>query len=84
MNRTAAVQERTMEPILMSDSDLEEAHDGLNEQHVVHAWRTEQLQRLGLHRLLAETFADRIDWHAFAALVERGCTPTLALEIVRP
>ena len=46
-------------------------------------WRAEQLLRLGLPRTLAETFADLVDWHAFADLVERGCSPLLALEIVR-
>lgn len=73
-----------MEPILTSDSYLEEELDDRNEELAVHAWRAEQLHRLGLHRILAEAFADRIDWHTFAALVERGCTPSLALEIVRP
>jgi hypothetical protein len=73
-----------MEPILMSDADLDDTYDEHNELRVVHAWRVEQLRRLGLHRLLAEIFADRIDWHAFAALIERGCTPSLALDIVRP
>jgi hypothetical protein len=53
------------------------------ERHLVHAWRTEQLLRLGLPRTLAETFADLVDWHALADLVERGCSPRLALEIVR-
>jgi hypothetical protein len=53
------------------------------EKLLVHAWRTEQLRRCGLSRLLAETFADLIDWHAFAELVRRGCPPELALEIVR-
>jgi hypothetical protein len=49
----------------------------------VHAWRTEQLRRLGLPSILAETFADLVDWHAVADLVERGCTLSLALDIVR-
>lgn len=53
------------------------------EELVVHDWRTEQLLRLGLPRTLAETFADLVDWHALAELVERGCSPRLALEIVR-
>lgn len=48
-----------------------------------HAWRTEQLRRLGLPYVLAETFADFVDWHAVADLVERGCTLSLALDIVR-
>jgi hypothetical protein len=29
------------------------------------------------------TFADLVDWHAIAELVERGCPPRLALEIAR-
>ena len=32
---------------------------------------------------LAETFADAVDCHALADLVERGCSLGLALEIVR-
>jgi hypothetical protein len=36
-----------------------------------------------LHRIIAETFAGLVDWHALAALVERGCSPELGLEIAR-
>jgi hypothetical protein len=50
---------------------------------VIHAWRAEQLGRLGLPRVLAETFAGLVDWHEIAALVARGCPPELALEIAR-
>ena len=46
-------------------------------------WRAEQLHRLGLSWLLARVFAAVVDWHDFANLVERGCSPELALEIVR-
>jgi len=49
----------------------------------VRAWRTEQLRRLGLPYILAEAFADLVDWHAIADLVERGCSLSLALDIVR-
>jgi hypothetical protein len=38
-----------MAPILISDDDLE---DALDESLLVHAWRVEQLQRLGLPHLL--------------------------------
>jgi len=69
-----------MEPILMPADDLD---DDADEWLLVHAWRAEQLWRLGLPRVLAEAFADRIDWHALAELVGRGCPPVLALEIVR-
>jgi hypothetical protein len=73
-------ERRTMEPILLADDDLQ---DEVDEDLLVHAWRTEQLRRLGLPHTLAETFADLVDWHAFAELVGRGCSPELALEIVR-
>ena len=35
--------------------------------------RAEQLLRLGLPSILAESLADQVDWHAVADLVERGC-----------
>jgi hypothetical protein len=41
------------------------------------------LQSIGLATLLAERFASVVDWHEVAALVERGCSPELALEIIR-
>jgi hypothetical protein len=53
------------------------------EELQVHEWRTAQLYRLGLPRVLAETFAGRVDWHEVAALVGRGCPPLLAVEIAR-
>jgi hypothetical protein len=56
---------------------------GDREALAVRAWRTEQLRRLGLPYMLAETFADLVDWHAVADLVERGCSLGLALDIVR-
>jgi hypothetical protein len=68
------------EPMLMPADVLDEV---TAEKHLVHAWRTEQLLRHGLPRTLAETFADLVDWHAFADLVDGGCPPRLALEIVR-
>jgi hypothetical protein len=71
-----------MEPILTPLENLDNEDDD-GETLLVHAWRTEQLRGLGLPRILAETFADLVDWHAIAALVERGCPPVLALEIVR-
>jgi hypothetical protein len=53
--------------------------DGL----LVHNWRVSQLTRLGVPRPLAEIYADRIDWHQVARLVQRGCPARLALRIVR-
>jgi class 3 adenylate cyclase len=69
-----------MEPTLTFTDELD---SGPDEKLLVRAWRTEQLGRLGLSRILAETFADLVDLHALAELVERGCSPELALEIVR-
>jgi hypothetical protein len=54
-----------------------------NEELAIRQWRAHQLQRLGVSRLLALTFAVRVDWHEVAELVDRGCSPELALEIVR-
>jgi hypothetical protein len=70
-----------MEPILISDTDLVE--DASDEERLVRAWRVEQLRGLGLRRILAEAVADLVDWHEISYLVERGCPPELALEIVR-
>jgi hypothetical protein len=52
--------------------------DGL----LVHNWRATQLRRLGIPELMAEAYADRLDWHQVARLVQRGCPAVLALRIV--
>ena len=49
----------------------------------VYAWRVERLSDLGLSNLVASAVAPLVDWHEIARLVERGCSPELALEIVR-
>lgn len=49
----------------------------------VYAWRVEQLSGLGLSYVIASAVASFIDWHEIARLVERGCSPELAIEIVR-
>jgi hypothetical protein len=48
----------------------------------VHNWRVERLTGLGVPPALAEAYADRLDWHQVARLVQRGCPPELALRIV--
>jgi hypothetical protein len=58
----------TMEPILMSDDDLQIQ------------WRAEQLRRRGLSPILAETVADLFEWQEIAMLIARGCLPDLAPE----
>jgi len=50
---------------------------------LVHEWRVSQLKRVGLSGPLAEIYADCIDWHQIARLVQRGCPPRLALRIIR-
>jgi hypothetical protein len=66
-----------MEPLITG-------HDAISgDESSVHSWRVSQLERLGLSGPLAEIYADRIDWHQVARLVERGCPPWLALRIVR-
>ncbi|HZC29602.1 MAG TPA: hypothetical protein VE269_07660 [Gaiellaceae bacterium] len=62
------------------DHDLDEQSD---EALLIRAWRSEQLFRLGLPRILAVAYADTVDWHELADLVDRGCPTALALEIVR-
>lgn len=53
------------------------------ESQLVHEWRVSRLTDLGIPWLVAETDADRVDWHQIARLVRRGCPPMLALRIVR-
>jgi hypothetical protein len=72
-----------MDPTLLPAYEIEDNAGAEDEDQLIHEWRTEQLRRLGLPRMLAETFADLVDWHALADLVERGCSPRLALDIVR-
>ena len=67
-----------MQPIPTSTDQLEVP----DEEVLVHDWRAEQLRRLGLPAPVAEVFADLVDWHAIAELVQWGCPAELALEIV--
>jgi hypothetical protein len=66
-----------------SVTPAEDLESDVKEVLRVREWRAEQLRRLGLPSILAETFADDVDWHALSALIERGCPLGLALEIVR-
>jgi hypothetical protein len=79
--KTRILEGRNDEPILISDAELVE--DTTDEELLIHAWRVEQLRRLGFPRTLAEAFAGLVDWHEIAALVARGCPPGLAFEIAR-
>ena len=53
------------------------------ERTLIHEWRAEQLGKLGISRIVAQAVAGLVDWHDLARLIERGCSPELALEIVR-
>jgi hypothetical protein len=52
------------------------------EELLVHNWQVDRLTLLGVPGSLAEAYADRLDWHQVARLVQRGCPPRLALRIV--
>ena len=54
-----------------------------DEDLLVHDWRVARLVQFSIPRSLAEVYADHIDWHQIARLVQRGCPPRLALSIVR-
>ncbi len=68
-----------MDPLLITAEELDRKDI---EWRLVRAWRVEQLQKLGLQFVLADLFADRVDWHTLANLIHRGCPPDLALDIV--
>jgi hypothetical protein len=48
-----------------------------------HSWHAMQLRRLGLTDVVAEVFADHVDWHELEDLLARGCPVDLALRITR-
>ena len=54
-----------------------------DEDAQVYAWRVERLSCVGLSDIVASAVASFVDWHEIARLVERGCSPELALEIIR-
>ena len=57
--------------------------DGSDEDARVYAWKVERLSGLGFSEVVAAAVAPLVDWHEISRLVERGCSPELALEIVR-
>jgi hypothetical protein len=67
------------------DTPIDQVHDQeeRGEDRVVRQWQAQQLHRLGLSWRRAQAFAAVVDWHDVARLVERGCAPELAVEIVR-
>jgi predicted component of type VI protein secretion system len=73
--REESIVDELVEIVVEADESEEDAR--------VYAWRVEQLSGLGLSHVIASAVASFIDWHEIARLVERGCSPELALEIVR-
>lgn len=71
-----------MDELAWIDVEAEES-EASEEDARVYAWRVEQLSGLGLSHVIASAVAWCVDWHEIAGLVERGCSPELALEIVR-
>jgi hypothetical protein len=68
-----------MEPLTIALDELDHASREIDR---VRRWRVERLRDLGLPFALAESFADRVDWHTLADLLDRGCPLHLALDIV--
>ena len=54
-----------------------------HDESLVHEWRVTQLKRLEIPGPLAEAEAGHACWHQIARLVRRGCSPRLAVRIVR-
>jgi hypothetical protein len=54
------------------------------EQELVERWRAEELERAGYPPSAAAELATRsdVDLHRAAELLQRGCTPELALQIL--
>ncbi|HEY0936198.1 MAG TPA: hypothetical protein VGD91_20975 [Trebonia sp.] len=58
-------------------------HEVIDQADPVHEWRVRQLTQVGIPWPLAQAVADHVDWHQVAGLVQHGCPPRLALNIVR-
>ena len=71
-----------MNPNIDIELELEFELDD-RERALIHEWRAEQLAKLGISRIVAQAVAGLVDWHDLARLIERGCSPELALDIVR-
>ena len=72
-----------MDDLAEVEFETEEFETEESEEGRVYEWRVEQLSGLGLSYVIASAVASFVDWHEIASLVERGCSPELALDIVR-
>jgi hypothetical protein len=66
----------------MGETELQILED--TEQQLIELWRTEELTRAGYSSRAAGRLAARhdIDLHQAVRLLERGCSPELALKIL--
>jgi hypothetical protein len=74
---------KAKESIMDELTEIEIVTGQSEEDALVYAWRVEQLSGLGFSHVIASAVASFIDWHEIARLIERGCSPEVALEIVR-
>lgn len=55
----------------------------VDEEHDLVGWRTRQFERLGVaYPAALELALLGVDWHRFKELVESGCPPELAAQIL--
>jgi hypothetical protein len=66
----------------MGETELQVLED--TEQQLIELWRTEELERAGYSQRAAGRLAARqdVDLHQAVQLLERGCSPELALKIL--
>jgi hypothetical protein len=66
----------------MGETELQILED--TEQQLIELWRSEELERAGYSPRAAGRLASRhdIDLHVAVRLLERGCSPELALKIL--
>jgi hypothetical protein len=66
----------------MGETELHVLED--TEQVQIELWRAEELERAGYSHRAAERLAARqdVDLHQAVRLLERGCSPELALKIL--
>jgi predicted component of type VI protein secretion system len=81
--RSSGAKTNAKESIVDELAEIEVELEESEEDARIYAWRVEQLSGLGLSQVVASAVASFVDWHEIARLVERGCSPELALEIVR-
>ena len=64
-------------------AEIEVETEESEEDERVYEWRVEQLSGLWLSYVIVSAVASFVDWHEIARLVVQGCSPELALDIVR-